>query len=246
MRILISNDDGIGAAGIRALCLAVSKDAQVTVVAPHQERSASSHGISIHRPLRVEKMEVPGASEAYKTSGTPVDCVKWALAVLHRERPFDLMLSGINAGANLATDVLYSGTVAAAGEASLQGLKSIAFSLVGPPFTFNDNVIKATYDMYQVLKDVDVPADTFLSVNLPPSPNARKYAWTTLGVRKYHDEFASELDENGVQVYRYGGDIVDERETKGTDVAAVRNGYISITPLRYRFTNEEYYKQIKQ
>lgn len=244
MRILISNDDGIHAEGLRALCLKIAQDAEVVVVAPNQQRSASSHGISLHRSLTVEQKDVPGAVAAYQTSGTPVDCVKWALAVLHPKTPFDLMLSGINAGANLATDVLYSGTVAAAGEAALQGVPAMAFSLVGPPFNFQQ-MMDAAYGMYLMLKSLRLPADTFLSVNFPAAADAKKYVWTTLGVRKYHDEFLTELDEHGHQVYRYGGDIVDEHGDGTTDVDVIQAGIISITPIRYHFTHEEYYKEMK-
>ncbi|MFB5189350.1 5'/3'-nucleotidase SurE [Alicyclobacillus fastidiosus] len=244
MRILLSNDDGIHAHGIRSLCEALSDTAEVYVVAPNQERSASSHGISLHRALEVHEIEVPGATKAYETSGTPVDCVKWALAVLHPKTPFDLMLSGVNAGANLATDVLYSGTVAAAGEASLQGVKAMALSLVGPPFNFYP-AVQALKSMLPDLYALSLPPDTFLSVNFPEKPDVEKVRWTTLGVRKYHDTFRLELDESGEQVYRYGGDIVDERGDGETDVEAIYDGYISITPLRYHFVNEEYYEKMK-
>lgn len=245
MRILLSNDDGVHADGIQALCKVFGQDAEIVVVAPDRERSASSHGITLHRELYVEKTTVDGASLAYQTSGTPVDCVKWALATLQLDHPFDLMFSGINAGANLATDVLYSGTIAAAGEASLQGVPSIAFSLLGPPFDF-DHAAKTAYDLYKTkLGTLDWPNDTFLSVNLPRVSSADKFMWTTLGVRKYHDEFLTDVDESGRQIYRYGGDIVDERGDGTVDVDVIQAGFVSITPIRYRFTNREFYSQVK-
>lgn len=244
MRILISNDDGIHAEGIKALCKALNQHAELVVVAPNQQRSASSHGISLHRAIQVDEVNTDFASIAYQTSGTPVDCVKWAMAMLHPQQPFDLMLSGINAGANLATDVLYSGTIAAAGEASLQGVKSIALSLVGPPFHFEEAAV-CTYDIIEQLRNVEVPSDTFLSVNFPASADPNKLRWTTLGVRTYHDKYRIEVDESGQQVYRYGGDIIDERGEGDTDVEAIRDGYISVTPLRYRFLNEEFYQKMK-
>ncbi|GEO27104.1 5'-nucleotidase SurE [Alicyclobacillus acidoterrestris] len=244
MRILLSNDDGIHAKGIQTLCQALCHLADVYVVAPNQERSASSHGISLHRTIEVHELELPGAVKAYETSGTPVDCVKWALAMLHPTTPFDIVLAGINAGANLATDVLYSGTVAVAGEASLQGVKAMALSQVGPPFNFEPTV-KALLAMLPQLLQLELPADTFLSVNFPPDPDPKNVRWTKLGVRNYHDSFRVELDESGQQVYRYGGDIIDEHGDGETDVTAIREGAITITPLRYRFTNEEYYGKMQ-
>lgn len=244
MRILISNDDGMDAPGIRALIQVMSDQGEVTVVAPEGQRSASSHGISLHRSLRVERIDVPGTVEAYKTSGTPVDCVKWALATIHRDTPFDIVLSGINAGANLATDVLYSGTVAVAGEAALQGVKAIALSALGPPFDF-DKAGQVARDVVQMLQPIPFPSDTFLSVNIPHDTSG-EVAWTTLGVRTYRDEFSLELDAGGHRVYRYGGDIVEERGDGTLDVDVVANGMVSITPLRYRFTDHDFYAALRQ
>lgn len=244
MRILISNDDGIEAEGICALYDALSSDAELVVVAPDCQRSASSHGISLHQPLRIRAVDVPGIQEAYATSGTPVDCVKWALSTLHRKTPFDMMLSGINAGANLASDVLYSGTVAAAGEAALQGVPSIAFSAVGPPFDFRQAAVAARR-IFQLLNSVKLPKETFLNVNFPTTFKSPEHVWTVLGVRKYHDKFAVELDDEGNEVYRYDGEIIDEKGDGTNDIDAVAAGYISITPLQYRFMNEQFYAQMK-
>lgn len=245
MRILLSNDDGIHADGIRALSKEFSQMAEIVVVAPDRERSASSHGISLHRRLYVEKEQLPDVAEAYKTSGTPVDCVKWALATLQQKSRFDYVFSGVNAGANLGTDVLYSGTVAAAGEASLQGVPSVAYSLAGPPFDF-DHAAKTAYHLFkESIRPLQFPYDTFLSVNLLNESSADKFIWTTLGIRRYHDEFLVEEDEEGRKVYRYGGDIVDERGDGTADVEAVKLGYVSITPIQYRFTNREFYYQMK-
>lgn len=245
MRILISNDDGIHAAGIQALTRVLANVAEVTVVAPDRQRSASSHGISLYRPIRVEEGVVEGATAAYQTSGTPVDCVKWALALIHREKPFDFVLSGINAGANLATDVLYSGTIAAAGEAALQGVPAIAFSAVGPPFDF-DEASSVANSMFNVLKSLTFPSDTFISVNIPPNADGTKYRFTTLGVRKYHDVFTLELDSTGQQVYRYGGDLIDERGDGSLDVDVVEAGFVSVTPLRYSFTDWDFVKMMNK
>ncbi|GMA55671.1 5'-nucleotidase /3'-nucleotidase /exopolyphosphatase [Alicyclobacillus sacchari] len=247
MRILISNDDGVQAQGLAALTKMASHIGEVIVVAPDRQRSASSHGISLHRRLRVEQVQVTGARAAYAVSGTPVDCCKWALATIHPEMPFDLVLSGINAGANLATDVLYSGTVAIAGEAALQGVKAIALSHVGPPFDFS-SAAQASAEIVRMLMPIDFPADTFVSVNIPYVGEGRMWrqedaVWTKLGVRRYHDVFTPELDADGQQVYRYGGDMIDEIGDGSVDLGVVRSGRISMTPLRYRFTDESFLSQ---
>jgi len=243
MRILICNDDGIQAAGLFALVEVAATFGEVVVAAPDRQRSASSHGISLHRTIRVERREVPGASDAFALSGTPVDCCKWALAVLHAERPFDLVLSGINAGANLATDVLYSGTVAIAGEAALQGVKALALSHVGPPFDFA-SAQEASRLLIELAIELNLPADTFLSANIPfvgrKTWTRADIVWCDLGVRRYHDIFSRELDVEGHEVYRYGGDIIDEVGEGLVDIGVVRSGKVSLTPLRYHFTNDQF------
>jgi 5'-nucleotidase len=239
MRILISNDDGIFAKGIQALAHEISKHAQVCVVAPDSQRSASSHGISLNRALSVNAVDF-GSEQitAYSVSGTPVDCVKWGVVMLGRKQPFDLMLSGINEGTNLATDVLYSGTVAAAGEAALQGIPSIAFSLKGPPFPFEDAAKTAT-DLTLFFADKKFPADTFLNVNLPPlHVRSAKWCATELGARGFTNDFIQKTDESGNIGYLYSGEELEELGSDRTDVKALRRGEISITPLRYRFTND--------
>lgn len=244
MRILISNDDGIHAEGLRELTLRMADIADVTVVAPDTQRSASSHGISLHRPILVQERAVPGAKRAFQTSGTPVDCVKWALATLHREQPFDVVLSGINEGANLATDILYSGTVAVAGEAALQGVKAIALSHVGPPFNF---VIAADVSkmIFELIRPMELPPDTFISANIPIVEGEFSWKWADLGVRRYHDIFERQVDGEGRQVYRYGGDVIEEIGEGVVDVHVVAQGQVSLTPLRYGFTDHQFLARMR-
>jgi 5'-nucleotidase len=246
MRILISNDDGIHAPGIRALAQVATSFGDVTVVAPDRQRSASSHGISLHSRLYVEEVDfhTPGV-EAYALSGTPVDCVKWAVTVLGPSRKFDLMLSGINEGLNLATDVLYSGTLAAAGEAALQHIPAIAFSLAGPPFRY-DEAANVARRIVQALARIPFPPDTFVSVNFPSSGILHApWSVTRLGARSYVDKFFLKTDESGRQYYTYGGEAVDDVGGPDADVWAVNNGEVSLTPLRYRFTNDEMIATLK-
>lgn len=238
MRILISNDDGILAPGIQSLIRVMATLGQVTVVAPDRQRSASSHGITLNCPLYATQVELDlPAVDAWSLTGTPVDCVKWAITQLGRSHPFDVMVSGINEGSNLAVDVLYSGTVAAAGEAALQHVPAIAFSLSGPAFPFPEAASVAKEIASRVVRH-GLPADTFLNVNFPPNYIlSADWMTTPLGVRSYRDEFVLERAEDGRQFYTYAGEAIEESGPPMTDVHAVEAGHISITPLIYRFTN---------
>lgn len=242
MRILMSNDDGIDAPGIRAFVEAIAtlrELEEIVVVAPDRQRSASSHGISLYQRLYPEKVDYHLAKvTAYKLSGTPVDCVKWAVSTQVKNKGFDLMLSGINEGPNLASDVLYSGTVAAAGEAALQHIPALAFSLVGPEFDFRA-AAKESRKIVTRLTDFQFPPDTFLNINLPGTLSENAWVVTELGVRSYRDEFRTGVDDDGRTYYRYHGEVVEETGGDKTDVRVVERNQISITPLRYEFTNHQ-------
>ena len=246
MRILVSNDDGVNAPGLYELAKAMQALGDVTVVAPDQQRSASSHGISLHSALYADAVDIglPGVT-AWSISGTPVDCVKWGAMMFGQREPFDLMVAGINEGANLATDVLYSGTVAAAGEGALQGIPAVAFSIVGPPFPYADAAQVALH-IITTLHLSDLPADTFLNVNFPPS-EILTASWhlTEIGARTYRNEFIHVTDEAGRTCYRHAGEELEETRGPDADVRALRLGEISITPLTYRFTNHAMLDSLK-
>ncbi len=246
MRILISNDDGILAEGIHTLAHAMSEVAEVVVVAPDSQRSGSSHGISLHEPLMTHEVDF-GTERitALSVSGTPVDCVKLAIVLLGREKSFDFMLSGINHGTNLATDVLYSGTVAAAGEAALQGIPAIALSMFGPSYCF-DEVARSARDLVHYFAKKPFPPDSFLNVNFPNN-NVNHAPWraTKLGVRSFKDNFLLQKDARGQISYVYNGDELEEMSGDDADVVALHRGEISITPLQYRFTNELFLDSLK-
>lgn len=245
MRILISNDDGIHAPGIRLLAQAMAKQAEVYVVAPHQQRSASSHGICLHEAMYAQSVDWGDNITAISFSGTPVDCVKWGIVEFGSEIPFDLVLSGINEGPNLATDVLYSGTVAVAGEAALQGVKAVALSLVGkPPFSF-ENATKVAVKIANWALGLSLPSDTFLSVNLPPSVNIdTSWVITECGARGFKNIFKKVVDDQGRVCYRHAGEELEELGGESTDVETIRRGEVSITPLRYRFTNQDFLQDL--
>ncbi|QSO45688.1 5'/3'-nucleotidase SurE [Alicyclobacillus mengziensis] len=238
MRILVSNDDGISAQGILALVRALRDLGEVVVVAPDRQRSASSHGISIHRRLIPTEVDLGMDNvRAFSLSGTPVDCVKFGIHEFGRSESFDLMVSGINEGRNLATDVLYSGTVAAAGEAALQGVPAMAVSLDGPPFPFED-AASVVRNMVTRLRFRELDADTFLSVNIPAGAVDGPWVVSRIGAEGYRDRFIRHVDEEGQVYYRYAGDVVRNSEDEDADTRVIASGCVSITPLRYRFTNE--------
>ncbi len=249
MKLLIGNDDGVFAPGIRALANALASDGHdVTVVCPDRERSATGHGLTIHQPIRAEEIESVFAPsiQAWACSGTPSDCIKLALGAL-LEHPPDFVLSGINQGANLGTDVLYSGTVSAAMEGVIEGIPSIAFSLTS--FTSRDfsNAAQFACRLLQILEHNPLPQPLLLNVNIPAFPAAeiQGVIFTRKGIRRYFDMFEKRIDPRGKTYYWLAGEVVedaevppgfDQGESFMTDVKADRLKYISITPLQYNLT----------
>jgi 5'-nucleotidase len=249
MKLLVSNDDGIYALGIRTLanCLAQAGH-QVTVVCPDRERSATGHGLTLHQPIRAEIVEsvFHPTVKAWACSGTPSDCVKLALWAL-LESPPDLVLSGINQGSNLGTDVLYSGTVSAAMEGVIEGIPSVALSLTS--FSSKDFQPAATFAQSLVaqLAEKPLPELMLLNVNIPAVKweEIAGVAITRQGVRRYVDVFEKRVDPRGKTYYWLSGELLEEVEPeKGmhlprnlpTDVQAIRENYITITPLQYNLT----------
>ncbi|MBC7543095.1 MAG: 5'/3'-nucleotidase SurE [Candidatus Sericytochromatia bacterium] len=238
MRILVSNDDGIMAPGIRALAetLAVAHD--VYVVAPDRERSATGHALTLHKPLRVETVDFyKGVKAAWALNGTPSDCIKLATGAL-LDAPPDIVVSGINRGPNLGIDVIYSGTVSAAVEGMLMGYPSIAVSLAAFDDLHYATAADAIALMVGDVAAYPFPPRTLLNVNVPSLPSAEiaGTVLTKLGVRKYHDRFETRVDLRGRTYYWLAGEIVDVVEDPAADVMAIRNHQISITPVHYDLT----------
>lgn len=239
MRILLTNDDGIGAPGIQALWQALSKIAEVTVVAPDAERSATSQAITVHQPIRVDEYCIIEPKLcAWRVGGTPTDCVKIAVEALLPERP-DVVVSGINLGPNLGTDVLYSGTVSAAIEGALYGIPSVAVSL--DTWKNADFSIAADYAarLVQTLAQKQLPPNTLLNVNVPAvsAQQLGGVAVTKLGVRQYANIFERREDPRGRQYYWMGGQVIENDNDADTDIVAVKNNKISITPIHFDLTN---------
>jgi len=237
VRALISNDDGIHSPGLAALergARAVGLEAYV--VAPDREQSASSHALTMHRPLRVRSV----SPNSWTVDGTPTDCVNLALCSLLKPNPPDLVLSGINAGPNLGDDVTYSGTVACAFEGTLLGVPSIAFSLDTwqdrgrgePDFTAAEAAVRSVLGL---ALERPPDADTLWNVNIPPGP-LKGFRVTRMGRRRYGENIVEKIDPRGRPYYWIGGAHVDTH-ADGTDLTAVAEGWVSITPLHLDLTD---------
>ena len=242
MKILISNDDGIAANGIRVLTRALAEDHEVYVIAPDRERSAAGHSLTLHTPLRVEELEtISGAKRTWVTTGTPGDCVKIGInAILSKEEMPDLVISGINHGPNLGSDILYSGTVSCAMEGAMMGIPSIAVSLASMECDYEDfqHTGKFINSLLKHLKDFKFPPKTILNVNVPALDvdDIAGIAITELGRKMFTDNYEKRVDPRGKTYYWMAGELISEPEGANTDIAAVRNNKISITPVTYEMT----------
>jgi 5'-nucleotidase len=237
MHIMVTNDDGIHAPGILALSSALRELGEVTVVAPDRERSAVGHSLTLHSPLRVFELR-PGF---FAVDGTPTDCVNMGIHSLLPFRP-DLVVSGINHGPNLGDDVTYSGTVAAAMEATLMGIPAIAVSLAS--FDDNGHFPAAAAIAVQVARLVTangLPPDTFLNVNVPncPSDALRPPLITRQGKRSFVGKIVDKIDPRGRKYFWIGSEEPDFNDVEGTDFHAINRGHVSITPLHLDLTNYE-------
>ena len=241
MHILLTNDDGIDALGINKLRKALSSLGKLTVVAPDRERSATGHGITIHKPLRVHKMNYDDCT-AYAVTGTPADCVKFALEELMDEPP-DIIVSGINSGANLGTDVLYSGTVSAAIEGVIAGFPSIAVSLALKEKRNYDQAAQVACKVVNKVIKKGLPEETILNVNVPDIENIDSidFEITRLGIRRYKDSIEKRVDPRGYEYYWIAGQITDiecnRNEQICTDISAIAQNKVSITPIHLDLTS---------
>lgn len=243
MRILISNDDGIAAKGIRTLSECLAKEHDVYVIAPDRERSAAGHALTLNEPLRVEEIDMHnGVKHAWESTGTPGDCVKIGVSAILHEPP-DLIISGINHGPNLGTDVLYSGTVNAAMEGAVLGFPSIAISLACNGSCHNlDFSYAANFILRFIpkIKDISFPTKTILNINVPSDAEKEigGIQVTKLGTKLYSDSYEKRIDPRGRTYYWLAGEILDSAEEETTDISAIRNNRISITPITFEITNK--------
>ncbi len=229
--ILVTNDDGIHAAGLAALAAALAPLGEVYVVAPDREQSAVGHALTLHRPLRVERV----AERRFAVNGTPSDCVNLGVLGLLPEPPV-LVVSGINHGSNLGDDVTYSGTVSAAMEGTLLGVPSMAVSqLDGEAGGFEDAGRIAELVAARALVE-GLPAKTLLNVNVPRG-EVRGVRMTRLGHRVYREKVVQEVDPRGRPYYWIGAGPPEWREDEASDIAAVHAGWASVTPLHLDLTH---------
>jgi 5'-nucleotidase len=234
---LISNDDGIWAPGLLSLARAIAEIAdKLWICAPDRERSAISHALTMGLPLRAEKTAFRGIeAEAWSVSGTPSDCVKLALEELLPERP-DIVLSGINRGPNLGTDVIYSGTVAAAAEGAFAGIPAIAVSTGSYDPSDYEPAARVAAKLASQVATRGLPDGVVLNVNVPDGFNSGKVAVTRLGVQRYNNIFERRVDPRGRPYYWLSGDPDTPPSDDGLDTEAIRTGAVSITPLRFDAT----------
>ncbi len=243
MRILISNDDGVSALGLRTLAAeAFNRGHQVTVVCPDQERSATGHGLTLQNPIRAERADelFPKGIVTWSCSGTPADCIKLALFELLDERPH-LVLSGINHGPNLGTDIFCSGTVAAAMEGTLEGLPSMAVSIASYQWQVFQPAAAIALDIAENSLAKNWPENLLLNLNIPPCLPEKMTAlrWSRLSIRRYDEQFSKRLDPRGSNYFWLAGEAVKDLESAGegprewpTDVALIEANTPALTPIQ--------------
>jgi 5'-nucleotidase len=243
MNILCTNDDGYLSAGIGVLSRAASALGSVTVVAPDREQSATSNSLTLHHPLRARR----SSDGAWIVDGTPTDCVILAVSELLPGRP-DVVVSGVNHGSNMGEDVLYSGTVAAAMEATVIGIPAVALSYCGVlPEELEGFEELVSSILGSLLRQGRFPEDTLMNVNLPPLPPSavRGIRVTSLGRRRYSGSITRALDPSGKEYFWIGGGRVHWRGPEESDFQAIEDGYVSVTPLHLDLTNYGLLEEIR-
>ena len=233
MRILLSNDDGYLAPGLKCLAGAVDEFADITVVAPDRNRSGASNSLTLATPLRARQ----APNGFFFIDGTPTDCVHIAITGLMPEEP-DMVIAGINAGANLGDDVLYSGTVAAATEGRFLGLPAVAVSLTGTRQDHFDTAANVVVKILTRMEKQPLPSDTILNVNVPDLPwnELKGFESTRLGHRHKSEAVVKDKDPYGKEIFWIGPSGPEEDAGPGTDFFAIRNGCVSISPLQVDLT----------
>lgn len=236
MHILLSNDDGYLAQGLNELAAALREYAEISVVAPDKNRSGASNSLTLELPLRANRAE----NGFIRVDGTPTDCVHLAITGLLEKEP-DMVFAGINHGANLGDDVLYSGTVAAATEGRFLGLPAVAISLAGSNPTHFDTAAQVAVELFKQITEHPLPKDTILNVNVPDIPfhALQGYQAVRLGQRHKAEPVVETKDPRGRAIYWVGPAGPEQDAGPGTDFHALRSGYVSVTPLQVDLTRYE-------
>jgi len=246
--ILVTNDDGIGAPGIRALIEVAKNLGEVVVVAPDSPQSGKGHAITIEQPLRLHPVNLYPDIKAWECSGTPVDCVKLGKNILFKDREIALCVSGINHGSNAAINIIYSGTLSAAMEASLENIPSIGFSLLD--FNWDADFEPSKEWVFYIMSFVlnkGIPLGNLLNVNIPAKKDQ-----PILGIKvckqansRWVEEYVKGIDPRGQPYYWLTGKFINEDEDENTDIKALQAGYISVVPSQHDLTNYKSLSSLK-
>ena len=247
MKIILSNDDGIYCEGLLVLAETLAGENEVTIIAPERERSAISHAITLREPIILKKKELLPNVKAYAATGTPADCMKIAL-LSFCDQP-DCVLIGLNPGSNLSTDIIYSGTVAAASEANMLGVPAFAFSMDDSKdgkFCFETGA-KAAKEMLSKIDLRSAPKGVILNVNVPnvPFEEIKGYKLTTLGKTKFHERYLHRTDPGGNDYFWISGVLLPDDEDPKSDYLTIKQNFISVTPLNSNFTSAPNTEEVK-
>ena len=240
--ILVTNDDGINAPGMKALVEIARELGDVVVVAPDSPQSGQGHAVTLKDPLRLKKVKIFEGLEAYECSGTPVDCVKLGKHIVLHQREADLCVSGINHGSNASINILYSGTMSAAMEASLEGIKSIGFSLLD--YSWDADFQQAKPYIREIMEFVlehGMKNCKLLNVNIPnlPTEEIKGIQICRQAEARWVERYVESVDPRGQKYYWLTGDFLNEDDGEDTDVWALENGYISVVPSGHDLTMHE-------
>jgi 5'-nucleotidase len=241
MNILVTNDDGYSAPGLLIVKQALEKVGTVVVVAPDQNWSAGGHVKTLHKPLRLNQVQLADGSTAYASSGAPSDCVSLVLLGAIDFKP-DVIVSGINPYPNLSHDVTYSGTVTAAMEGALSGIPSLAVSVEDA--VAYESAARFAASLVPLVQQHGVPREVLLNINVPAG-EIKGVQLTRLGQRVYNDALVARLDPRGRPYYWIGGDFPTGVPDDGTDVGALHHGYISVTPIQMDMTAYQFLETLK-
>lgn len=247
MRIFLTNDDGVYSEGLRVLWSRLKKLGEVSVVVPETEKSAVAHAINIFSPLKIRHIKIDRSFNAHIVNGTPVDCVKIGVSSILKQKP-DLLVSGINPGANIGMDVLYSGTVSAAAEGAVLGIPSIAVSIDAYKNFHFEAAADITVKIIRHIKTMSLPKDTVLNINVPDCKAAaiKGIKVTYQSKSRFEEEYEERTDPRGNSYFWLKGVFMEADGERGSDVDALRKKHVSITPLRLNLTNYDFLTCLKE
>lgn len=247
LKILVSNDDGISSPGIAALVKALKKIGEVTVVAPLTEQSAVGHAITMKYPLRVSEYFKDGEFFGFAVDGTPADCIKMGVRNILQQNP-DIVISGINLGSNAAINIIYSGTVSAAREAAIMDIPAIAVSVTSHNATHFDFAARYSGELAQMIAKHGLPTGTLLNLNVPdlPEEKLKGVLVAKQGKTKWDDVYEERLDPYGNKYYWLTGNLIEQDNDLDTDHFALKNEYVSVTPIHFDLTDYTIFEEMKK